>query len=119
MPADTPSLPHHSLKLRSYLLEGVMVVECGGRLTLEHAARLKGEVRTMIPSHKRIILDLGELVFMDSSGLGTIVGLYITGRNSGCRIELVNMSKPIRELLGLSQLLAVFETCGRSGTRIP
>ena len=59
------------------------MVECSGRLTLEHAAKLKSEVKGMIPSHKRIILDLGELVFMDSSGLGTIVGLYISGAELG------------------------------------
>ncbi|MGA8143496.1 MAG: STAS domain-containing protein [Candidatus Acidiferrales bacterium] len=119
MTAETPSLPLYNLKLNRYAIDGATVVECSGRLTLEHAAKLKSEVKGMMPSHKRIILDLGELVFMDSSGLGTIVGLYISGRSSGCRIELVNMSKPIRELFALSQLLTVFEDCGRYGTRMP
>lgn len=118
-PAESTELPLHNLKLYSYAFEDATVVQCSGRLTLEHAARLKTEVKGMIPSHKRIILDLAELVFMDSSGLGTIVGLYISARSAGCRIELVNMSKPIRELMGLSHLLEVFEACGRSGTRIP
>ncbi len=119
MPAESTELPFHNLKLHSYAFEDATVVQCSGRLTLEHAARLKTEVKGMIPGHKRIILDLAELVFMDSSGLGTIVGLYISARGSGCRIELVNMSKPVRELMGLSHLLDVFEACGRSGTRIP
>jgi anti-anti-sigma factor len=119
MPEESSEVPLHNLKLYSYAFEDATVVQCSGRLTLEHAARLKSEVKAMIPAHKRIILDLAELVFMDSSGLGTIVGLYISARSSGCRIELVNMSKPIRELLGLSHLLDIFEACGRSGTRIP
>jgi anti-anti-sigma factor len=118
MLAETPSDPLDRLKLNSYVDEDALVVECAGRLTLENAALLKTEVKGMIPSHKRIILDLGELVFMDSSGLGTIVGLYVSARNSGCRLELVNMSKPIRELLGMSQLLAVFGDCGRYGMRM-
>jgi len=118
MPSDTSSEPADRLKLNSYVAEDALVMECGGRLTLENAARLKTEVKAMIPSHKRIILDLGELIFMDSSGLGTIVGLYVSARNSGCRLELCNMSKPIRELLGMSQLLSVFEACGRYGMRM-
>jgi anti-sigma B factor antagonist len=119
MLAETPGPPPAHLKLTTYKLEDATVVECNGRLTLEHAARLKSEVKGMIPAHKRIVLDLSELVFMDSSGLGTIVGLYISARNAGCRIELVNMSKPIRKLFALSQLLTVFEDCGRYGTRLP
>ncbi|MGH9747631.1 MAG: STAS domain-containing protein [Candidatus Acidiferrales bacterium] len=119
MLADTPNPPPAHLKLNTYKLEDATVVECHGRLTLEHAARLKSEVKGMIPAHKRIILDLEELIFMDSSGLGTIVGLYISARGSGCRIEIVNMSGPIRKLFALSQLLSVFEECGRSGMRMP
>lgn len=118
MQAETPSDPLDRLKLNSYKEDDVLVVECAGRLTLENAALLKAEVKGMIPSHKRIILDLGELVFMDSSGLGTLVGLYVSARNSGSRIELVNLSKPIRELLGISQLLSVFGGCGRYGMRM-
>ena len=118
LPAEIPSDPLDRLKLNSYKEEDVLVVECAGRLTLENAALLKTEVKGMIPSHKRIILDLGQLVFMDSSGLGTIVGLYVSARNAGCRIELVNMSKPVRELLGMSQLLSVFGDCGRYGLRM-
>ena len=118
MPAETPSFPLHQLKLNSYPCEDAIVVECAGRLTLEHAPRLKSEVKGMIPGQKRIILDLREVVFMDSSGLGTLVGLYISARNSGCRLELVNMSKAVRELLGMSQLLSVFEACGRYGMRM-
>jgi anti-anti-sigma factor len=119
MPPEPPRLPVHHLKLITYAVEGATVLQCSGRLTLEHAERLKSEVKGMIPEHKRIILDLAELVFMDSSGLGTIVGLYISARKTGCQIELVNMSKPIRNLFALSQLLTVFEDCGRYRTRIP
>jgi anti-anti-sigma factor len=118
LPAEIPSDPLDRLKLNSYKEEDALIVECAGRLTLENAALLKTEVKGMIPSHKRIILDLGELVFMDSSGLGTIVGLYVSARNAGCRVELMNMSKPIRELLGMSQLLSVFGDCGRYGLRM-
>jgi anti-sigma B factor antagonist len=118
MAAETPSVPLHQLKLKSYALEDAMVVECAGRLTLEHAPHLKSEVKAIIPGQKWIILDLAGVAFMDSSGLGTLVGLYISARNSGCRLELVNMSKAVRDLLGMSQLLSVFGDCGRYGMRM-
>jgi anti-anti-sigma factor len=56
---------------------------------------------------------------MDSSGLGTIVALYISAKNAGSTLELINLSPRIRELFGLTNLLSVFETCGRYGTRLP
>jgi anti-anti-sigma factor len=118
MPAETPSLPLHQLKLRSYPEEDAMVVECAGRLTIEYAPLLKNEVKAMIPGQKRIILDLTQVAFMDSSGVGTLVGLYISARNSGCRLEICNMSNAVRDLLGMSHLLSVFEACGRHGFRM-
>jgi anti-anti-sigma factor len=118
MTAETPSLPLHQLTIKCYALEDAMVVECAGRLTMEHAPRLKTEVKPLIPHHKRIILDLGEVAFMDSSGVGTLVGLYISARNAGGKLEVCNMSKAVRDLLGMSHLLSVFEACGRYGMRM-
>ncbi len=97
----------------------IAVVQCGGRLTAENAAVLKDHVKRMIPHEKRILMDLAELTRMDSVGLGALVGIYISSKNANCDLRLVNLSKPIRELLGLTQLLSVFEACGRSGTRLP
>lgn len=118
MTAETPSPPLHSLQIKRYALEDAMVVECAGRLTMEYAQDLKTEVKPMIAEHKRIILDLGEVAFMDSSGVGTLVGLYISARNAGCKLEVCNMSKAVRDLLGMSHLLSVFEACGRYGMRM-
>ena len=52
---------------------------------------------------------------MDSSGLGTIVGLYVSARTSRCEFTLVNANPQIRELLGISNLLLLFESAGRHG----
>jgi anti-anti-sigma factor len=56
---------------------------------------------------------------MDSSGLGTVVGLYVSAKAARCNIAFVNLKKQIRELLKVSNLLSIFETCGREGIRIP
>jgi anti-sigma B factor antagonist len=92
-----------------------IVVKCSGRLTAENSGALKAHVRTMIPNEKRIVLDLTDLAAMDSSGLGTVVGLYVSARHAKCELQLVNLSKKVRELLGLSNLLGVFEDCGKYG----
>ncbi len=56
---------------------------------------------------------------MDSSGLGAIIGVYVTAKKSDCELRLINLSQKIRELLGMTNLLSVFESCGQYGTRMP
>ena len=104
-----------NLELEMHADAGTVIVKCVGRLTSENAGALKAQVREMIANEKRIILDLSDLAGMDSSGLGTVVGLYVSARHAKCELQLVNLSKKVRELLGLSNLLGVFEDCGRYG----
>ena len=94
-------------------------MRCKGRLTVETAAHLKTEVKALLPKKKRLILDFTELAYMDSSGLGTLVGLYISAKGAKCELQLLNLSPRIRELLGMTNVLAVFEMCGRNGVRLP
>ena len=56
---------------------------------------------------------------MDSSGLGTLVALYMSSKGARCELQLVNLTPRIRDLLALTNVLSVFETCGRSGTHLP
>jgi anti-sigma B factor antagonist len=108
--------PARALKLEVYAWEDATVVSCSGRLTSETGPELKAEVKRLIPNKRRIVLDLTQLSYMDSSGLGAIVGLYVSCRNSG-GLELINLSPRIRELLGITNVLSVFEACGRYGSR--
>ncbi len=119
MSADAKANLIHGLEIHKRSdAGGVVVMECKGNLIMETAPHLKEAVRKIIPHEKRITLDLGGLKRMDSSGLGALVGLYISARKASCELKLVNMSRPIRELLGLTNLLSVFEDVGRTGTRI-
>jgi anti-sigma B factor antagonist len=88
-------------------------------LTVETSDFLKGEVKSRIPGKGRLVLDLSEVTRMDSSGLGTIVGLYLSARSRSCDFDLINLNRQIRDLLSISNLLSIFETCGRQGIRIP
>ena len=115
MTADAAS----GLKLETFARDGETVIQCKGALTSANAAALKNYVRDVIPRAKRIVLDLNETSRMDSAGLGTIVGLYVTARKAKCELALVNYNKSIKELLGVTNLLSIFEDCARTGMRIP
>jgi anti-anti-sigma factor len=96
-----------------------MVVACSGRLTIEHAPQLRNKIRTLILEEKRIVLDLQDVPFMDSSGLGTLVTLYVSARTRSCKLELINISPALRSLLGATNLLSLFEQAGRYGGKMP
>jgi|ERR1044071_2089420 anti-sigma B factor antagonist len=92
-------------------------VRCSGRLVAGVNDRLYLEVSQLIPSCKRILLDLTDLTQMDSTGLGTLVRLYVSARSAGCAFQLFNIGKPIRQLLSATRLLSVFEVIGNNNIR--
>jgi anti-sigma B factor antagonist len=92
-------------------------VRCSGRLVAGVNDRLYLEVSQLIPNCKRILLDLTDLTHMDSTGLGTLVRLYVSAKSAGCALQLFNIGKPIRQLLGVTHLLSVFEVIGNNNIR--
>jgi len=90
-----------------------LVLICHGRLISENVPLLKQEMRDVFQNKCRIILDLKEVPMMDSSGLGAVVGLHVSARTRGCRVEVINASKQIRELFSISNVLGLFEAAGR------
>ena len=76
-----------------------------GKLSMGVSNLLHARVKKLIPEHKRIVLDLSDLSHMDSSGLGTLVGLFVSARSAGCSLELVNLSHGIQKVLSLTNLL--------------
>jgi len=119
MSTNLAPVPASGLQLHTYSWQGATVVQCTGRLTLEHTGVLKSHVRSLIPSAKGIILDLKGIGRMDSAGLGTLVALYISAKKAKCEFLLANYNDSIKALLGLTNLLSVFETCAQTGMRIP
>jgi anti-anti-sigma factor len=111
--------PKSILILQTRPWEDAMIVQCKGRLTVEHCEAMQNHVRNLIPSARRIIIDLREVERMDSSGLGAIVGLYISAKKCGCELILINYNDSIKNLLDLTNLLSVFESCAQSGMRLP
>jgi anti-anti-sigma factor len=95
------------------------LVRCTGQLVAGVHNFLYTEISQLIPESKRIVLDLTDLAHMDSMGLGTLVRLYVSARSANCELELINLGKRIRQLLGMTNLLGVFSICGEQNIRIP
>ena len=113
MPKDHPGSTTRGFRVHCYEAEDTLVAECHGKLTFENTRALKEAVRDKIPGHKRVVIDLKEVPQVDSSGLGTIVGLYVSARTRGCRLEITNASQQIREIFSMTNLLSLFEAAGR------
>lgn len=92
-------------------------VRCIGRLVTGVNTSLYSQVSELIPQSKRIVLDLTGLTFMDSTGLGTLVRLYVVARSSGCSLELFNLGARVRELFRIANLLSVFTIIGENNIR--
>jgi stage II sporulation protein AA (anti-sigma F factor antagonist) len=100
-------------------VEQCMVVHCRGKLTFEHATLFRDKVRAMMSNEKRIVLDLKEVPMMDSSGLGALVTVYVSGRSHGCKVELASVSPALRQLFSVTNLLSLFEKVGQYDCRLP
>ncbi len=119
MSADSPEAVTPAWKLSTHTQGDATVVQCAGRLTAEHTEALKSHVKSLIPQAKRIVLDLKDVTRMDSSGLGAVVGLYTSARKAKCDFLLINYNKSVKDLLGITNLLSVFEACAQTGVRFP
>lgn len=106
-------------KLRTHVTESETFALCSGRLTSEHSQEFKEQLRALIPNTKVLVVDFTQLEYLDSSGIGAVVMLYVRARNSGCELRLVNFNQRIRDLLGLAGLLKVFADCGHYMVKMP
>jgi anti-anti-sigma factor len=116
---EAAAVPPSGLVLHTYASEDAQVVKCTGRLTSESSVALKNHVQALLPGAKRIILDMKEVTRMDSSGLGAIIAVYVSAKKHKSTLLLVNYNKSIRDLLGLANLLSIFEQCAEVDMRLP
>lgn len=91
----------------------VVVVDVKGKITLGDGgdAILKDKMRSLVQQgYKNVLLNLGEVSYVDSAGLGEIVQAYATVSKGGGALKLVNTTKRIKDLLAITKLITVFET---------
>ena len=99
------------VKLSSRIVDGVLVIECNGRIVFgEEAAALRETVKGALGQSKQIVLNLHNVSYIDSGGLGTLVGLYSSARGAGGDVKLAELSQRVGQLLQVTKLVTVFET---------
>ena len=114
-----PEMDASQLSIKIERTPGVAFVHCRGRLVAEVRDFFYNEVSQLIPDHKRIVLDLTDLTYMDSLGLGTVVRLYVSAKSHDTDLELINIGKRVRHLLGITGLFSALAAIGEQGIRMP
>jgi anti-sigma B factor antagonist len=99
-----------NLKMDTKAVNGVSVVHCSGRIVFgDEASLLRSKLKEILASNKKIILDLSDVSYIDSGGLGTLVGSYSTARSAGADIKLAGLGQRVRDVLQITKLVTVFE----------
>lgn len=90
----------------------VTLMNIGGRITLGSGdIKMRDKLLEQLDKgKKKIVLDLGEVSFIDSAGLGELVAAYTSARRHGAQVKLANLTKKIDDLLDITRLSSVFET---------
>jgi anti-sigma B factor antagonist len=103
-PVPVPELTAETMKAADETL-----VRCTGRITSASSGILQAEVRKHIPHAKRVVLGLTDVSYMDSSGLGALVSVYLSARRQNCELRVINLNQRLKELFRITKLAAVFE----------
>jgi anti-sigma B factor antagonist len=99
------------MKIDIRTIGDIQILDCSGRITLgEGTMTVRNTVRDILKNDgRKIILNLADVNYIDSSGIGELVSTYTTVTNNGGQLKLLNLTKKIRELLAITKLLTVFQ----------
>jgi anti-sigma B factor antagonist len=100
-----------TMKVSTRQVDGVTVVDLSGRITLgEGSVVLRDTVKELTTQgHKKILLNLGDVNYIDSSGIGELVSAFTSVRNLGGELKLLNLTKKVHDLLQITKLYTVFD----------
>src|SRR5207253_10993666 len=99
------------MKTSTRQIDGVAIVDCSGRITLgEGSITLRDTVRDLLAKgQKKILLNLADVNYIDSSGIGELVSAFTTVRNQGGDLKLLNLTEKVHDLLQITRLYTVFD----------
>ena len=99
------------MKIDTRTIGDVKVLDCAGKITLgEGTMAIRNTVREVLKNGgRKIVLNLAEVNYIDSSGIGELVSTFTTVTNQGGQLKLLNLTKKIQELLAITKLLTVFQ----------
>ena len=100
-----------TMKSSTRQMDGVTILDLSGRITLgEGSVVLRDTVRDILgKGNKKILLNLGEVNYIDSSGIGELVSAFTTVRKEGGELKLLNLTKKVHDLLQITKLYTVFD----------
>ena len=100
-----------SVKMTTRQVGDVTVVDAAGRITLGDGATIfRDTIRDLAAAgHRKLLLNLAEVSYIDSSGIGEMVSGFTTVTNQGGQVKLLNLTKRVKDLLQITKLYTVFE----------
>lgn len=100
------------MEIKERVVEGVSVLDLSGRIVLgEGDLQIKERIRDLLADGQRkILLNLGDVSYIDSAGLGSLISSYTTVKRESGKLKLVNLTKRIQDLLAITKLITVFDT---------
>jgi len=100
-----------NMKIETRAVGDIKILDCSGRITLgEGTMAVRNTVRDLLKGDdKKIVLNLAEVNYIDSSGIGELVSTFTTVTSNGGQLKLLNLTKKIHELLQITKLLTVFQ----------
>jgi anti-sigma B factor antagonist len=109
-----------SMKVTTRQVDGVTILDLSGRITLgEGSVQLRDAIRDLLSKgQKLILLNLADVNYIDSSGIGELVSAYTTVRNQGGELKLLNLTKKVHDLLQITKLYTVFDVKDDEATAI-
>jgi anti-sigma B factor antagonist len=114
-------MPEEQEKVLTFAVERdgeTTTVKCHGRLVAGTTDEFFQELKDLLPQAKVVVIDLAELTYVDSAGLGTLVRLHASARKHQCELRLLHLGKQLRNLLKLTNLLSVFSQVEDHGITI-
>ncbi|HXZ79713.1 MAG TPA: STAS domain-containing protein [Terriglobales bacterium] len=102
--AVNPVAPTPELQLDTEETQAETIIHCSGRVTSSTSPLLQATVKKVIPEKKTIVLDLSKVSYLDSSGIGALVSVWVSAKRNGCELKLVSLSDRVKELLHLTNL---------------
>lgn len=100
-----------SIKIGTRQVDGVTILDLSGRITLgEGSVQLRDATRDLLAKgQKKILLNLADVNYIDSSGIGELVSAFTTVKNQGGELKLLNLTKKVHDLLQITKLYTVFD----------
>jgi anti-sigma B factor antagonist len=100
-----------ALSMVEKTVDGVTVLELSGRVTLgEESGQLRTKLKDLLgQGNTRLVLDLSEVTYIDSAGLGTLVAGFTSAQNQGAKLKLANLTKRFHEQLNITKLVTIFD----------